>query len=1249
MQILGVPIFCASGKDLTTSLQSTNESLERADQVLFEKLADSVLRFENPDYAALLHMGINPQGKTIKSPVDGFCQVLSSTPLKFIYVQYTTTDKKSLRNKWLGEMAENKGDLIKAAELAAELRAKFPDGLFVVVLVSNRSIDIELSQDVINKAKQLNLGADIWDQTRLRHFLDETPNGHWLRYEYFKIAAERLSEPLFEEICYISLEKYLENIQGNTNFWVERDIDTFLDTALEDPRCSLSLLVSESGQGKSVLCARKFERLLDSDRFCLWVNEDHVQKSNSLDELIIQTIRSLEPSLWPGENETILEIANSKKLVLIVDDINRAPDPYFLLRKLSVWLRQSTSSTTGNQSTLTIRALCPLWPSTIAQIAAESKASSWIQIIQFGLMSEPEAKAAVETVALLAEVPLSPIEIQSIAKELGNDAYLIGLWGNVIKDRPDCPVLDLARNVQNESLNQSLARAEANFNVGSADLQEALIALCKAMFVNRKLKFSRSDAWAWLKERETRLVLSLLFKHAIIIRLDSQESVLFRHDRLRDLLLQNALPLAIQEDLSLVDDPFFARYFGAAIADGQLSDDFPLELKKRNPLALFEAISRFGTPSTPRHEAIVRYATEWINDEVITQRALPNLVWQISAALYRTDSTIVLDLTKRFEKNNYVQAARIRNGSAKSGAFYCGHRMVVGIFHPAVFDTFFDNTLSHAIRHHKAKLIKETHECLLNKNQPEWRRRGAIILAGYLEEPELLRPIFTAWQDMDEKFYGLICALWAVLRCASEKDFKVFEELLKYWNTLSTAEDQHKRSELSGIAEWQRESFRWIHSPVAIHWLIKSIEMQDSRVGELLRRLMVDIDDPASVEFVVRNDAKRIKAGPNDEKEREDAYFSWFSTSFRQWDIQDIGGKSLSSTSNARLREIWRNRDEDLLVRKIAFKLWALSANTNDVHLIEKINSEDTLFDFTLWTRAQLADFSIASWVAKKILKSAHWCWVADSVWNQEISKAVESVLQDQIGKVDNNFSAYASNTLEHIAGLLLRIPLSDAENFLVNYWKYFGKSGEFVICALRLGTVTSRKLAAQSINSCPKEINLFVHFLMRMGRRHGDGDSSASEYTFLKSMEPFLDRLLPSEIRSFGWEADIGKNYEWYEKHIKNRMSPEDRARLFPSDEDLAKQLNAFENKQSPIPRFWLEELERHRVKLDRLWTILEKWFVSAPSAKREEIAFEIIAEAGTRRELPLLKRISEILKTPNINNSVANTDFAVRARTLS
>ena len=41
------------------------------DEAAFERLATAILREAQPEYASLLHPGVNSEDKTVKSPVDG--------------------------------------------------------------------------------------------------------------------------------------------------------------------------------------------------------------------------------------------------------------------------------------------------------------------------------------------------------------------------------------------------------------------------------------------------------------------------------------------------------------------------------------------------------------------------------------------------------------------------------------------------------------------------------------------------------------------------------------------------------------------------------------------------------------------------------------------------------------------------------------------------------------------------------------------------------------------------------------------------------------------------------------------------------------------------------------------------------------------------------------------------------------------------------------------------------------------------
>ncbi|MCA0318622.1 MAG: hypothetical protein LCH88_11200 [Proteobacteria bacterium] len=72
---------------------------------MFERLATAVLRRADPLYALVSHPGVNAEGKTVKSPVDGIAFVPGAVPPHTIVIHHTITVGKDLDGKWLHDPA----------------------------------------------------------------------------------------------------------------------------------------------------------------------------------------------------------------------------------------------------------------------------------------------------------------------------------------------------------------------------------------------------------------------------------------------------------------------------------------------------------------------------------------------------------------------------------------------------------------------------------------------------------------------------------------------------------------------------------------------------------------------------------------------------------------------------------------------------------------------------------------------------------------------------------------------------------------------------------------------------------------------------------------------------------------------------------------------------------------------------------------------------------------------------------------
>jgi hypothetical protein len=79
---------------------TTAEALKSiTDPGKFESLMNSILSSSNRDYASIIETGLNAKGKTVKSPLDGFCKVPYSKPPKYIQILHNTFEKKDLKKK----------------------------------------------------------------------------------------------------------------------------------------------------------------------------------------------------------------------------------------------------------------------------------------------------------------------------------------------------------------------------------------------------------------------------------------------------------------------------------------------------------------------------------------------------------------------------------------------------------------------------------------------------------------------------------------------------------------------------------------------------------------------------------------------------------------------------------------------------------------------------------------------------------------------------------------------------------------------------------------------------------------------------------------------------------------------------------------------------------------------------------------------------------------------------------------------
>jgi hypothetical protein len=213
---------------------------EMTDEAEFERLATAVLRESTPEYSSLLHPGVNPAGKTVKSPVDGINFVPGAQPPHMITAHHTTAARGDLPKKWLHDPATVKtglgaqptmpaGDIVKTAALLDEERKRLPPLRGTLALSTNQEPSQELVRDAHACGAARGLSIDIWSVSQLAHFLDNNPSGQLLRQHYLGIDQQRLSKELLAKLSRDSLEAHRPNAEPNA--WVWRKLDRVIGEA----------------------------------------------------------------------------------------------------------------------------------------------------------------------------------------------------------------------------------------------------------------------------------------------------------------------------------------------------------------------------------------------------------------------------------------------------------------------------------------------------------------------------------------------------------------------------------------------------------------------------------------------------------------------------------------------------------------------------------------------------------------------------------------------------------------------------------------------------------------------------------------------------------------------------------------------------------------------------------------------------------------------------------------------------------
>jgi hypothetical protein len=1087
--------------------QRTEQTLAAiTDPGVFECLATAILREADSKYSALAHTGVNTAGKAIKSPVDGICFVRGSAPQHIITVHHTITARAGLKKKWLHP---SEGDVAKAIALVSMERERTPELLATLVLTTNEEPDQAVVRELEAVAHDANINVDLWTRSRLCHFLDTQPIGHWIRRKYLGIDQELLSSELLHELSVKSLHTL--TLMDDPSIWIQRKLDVELSSSLHR---EISFLVACSGFGKSAACYRLLSSYIESGGFGLILTDEIILSSMTLEHAITTTLNQLHPSLSSTGPSTMSYCTKDKPLLLLVEDINKSRQPQLLVEKLISW--SCLRAGDANSILPNWRFICPLWPEVHATLSDQVRKRINSLLLVSGGFTNDEGREAVLARAALNGFRISAMDADLIAKALGYDPLLIALYDQ--RSAPD------TIKIINQYVDNSLSRIAGG--VGDkfpADYRQALRLLARHMLENHIIDPTWSEISSWPPlQGESLYLLGQIAHNGQLIRItgpSNNQRLSFRHDRVRDWLLADAIIDLESRDLlndAVVGEPYFSLILGIALAWDGSSPGFLHRITSLNPLSLFHALRLVDKTNKSHHDSIVCAIEAWLSVPTTHDASNIHTRWKALSVLAETDSPSVLPILAKFrDKSISGDFACFRNGDLSGGINICLNAA------PGVGAPWRDMQIDHVKIHFGKKLIDALSALLQKPDLSTGAIIGALRLAGHIADPILAPSIEFCWKADRQRSEHLQDYLWAFAECCAADPVRYLEPVCNAWAELPDKSDKDgwpsPRLEIS--AHELKWAFRKWPPYAAIDYFILRGGQDDLKWP--ITHLLDSIDDPRAVAFVVQELAVIYRWIV--ERKTFSPYITLVEDGWRS--AQKDLNRPMSTVSRNVLLTIWQNAGNDKYLRMQAFSLWAATKYSADLDILRLVAPTEDLCEQLLRARLVRGDQTAIPALIGHIKNDdpVFWWYYGRYVWSSELSILLEDHFT--IRSQNSSLKWGESADIDWITSeLLLRLPKDEAESFLYRHWSHLRFSPSFVQVALYIGTPFLLQAVQTTVTECPEPVNLFKFLSHNFGLRMKDHPGLQTEdqvrvlIPYLRLISSLDILLLWEECNDHGW-----------------------------------------------------------------------------------------------------------------------------------
>ena len=1095
------------------------------DTGLFERLATAVLREANPLYKSLIHTGVNSRGRTIKGPLDGIAFIPGAEPPHMISAHHTTGDRDKLRQKWLHDPSTVRskkataqksglGDILKTAEIYKDERDRTPGlvGTLILTITSDPPEDVVRDAEVTARAAEITI--DFWPASRIAHFLDTDPNGQYLRNEYLGITQERLSKNLLYDLSNKSLNVF--SLLDNPVAWVDRNLDRALKNICKS---GVTIISGESGQGKSVACYKRLSAHIGDGGFGLILPHQILSQAYSLEHAINKALIELYPSLLDSSGAEALALGfPDRPILVVIEDINKSGMAASLLEKVALWHNRNCNDTINGSWQI----LCPVWPQVITSLNEEVRKTVDDLVIDCSAFSIDEGTKAVAKRHELASETITNLEAEQISIALGNDPLLIALYN--INEKPASS--KIIKNFINNKLMQ-LSHAHEEF-IASEYLQSILILIHK-MFDNRIMQPMWSDIDKFELSADQMKMLRSIAHQGNIFRLVGDvgsQSVVFRHDRVRDWLAATAIAQDLTAEAladTFLSEPYFSRVIGLSLNKDTITPERVNYIKAVNPLALFYSLQEFSFAKSETQKAIISFIEEWLEEENTHSKTNEYLRWECLNILAHTDSPHVSKILERFKDKSWsYYMAGFRNGDLSKGIELCCR------IRPGVNFPMLEQLIEYVVTKNRKRVIESLNGLLKRGILGVRERSGILRVCGYVRDSDLYNNLQYAWENETaaDRLHILDDYLWACAQCCGASPAALLDPIMDAWASLSD------KSENEGMPS-DRDSFamheiKWAFQKYvpsnAIEYFIAQTDSDDLRWP--ITNLLNGIDHPSAVVHVAHSFAKSTSP-----------YIFLAGDEWRR--KQERHGKPMSVKSKNQLFNLWSNQGLENHLRETSFKLWSATHTENDIAALRSFEEDEVLRDPVLAQRIIRRDIVALPQLIEKIKTvkdAAYWWQFTRNIWSDELTLSLDEELSKRSHIASRKWDEFSYQSDWITSDLIMRLPIMVAESMLVKHWGHLQYSSYFVQTALYVATEKLVNLVADVVVDCPDPKSLFKYLEMHFGIKT-QGHPGVTIIRQLEVLLPYMDFF---EEMDFCYFSELCNKRGWFnfrKKHLDPRL----------------------------------------------------------------------------------------------------------------